>query len=82
MIRRSMTYGTLPAMCEYDAAFWAECPDGRFMFVNDLRVGTCELSCSELWDELKRATAQFLDGSEPSGYWASAVLGILGFEWV
>ena len=61
--------------------------DPRFHFANDPRVGTCELTCSELWGELEKAQ---LDWGNPggttcdddAGQWCSDVLGVLGFEWI
>lgn len=36
-------------------------PDTLFSFRNDPRVGTCELTCNELWRELVRAQKEWVD---------------------
>lgn len=57
-----MTYGVLPTREEFDAAFEANCGGhygDAFAFGNDSRVGTCELTCSELWAELTKAQGEW-----------------------
>lgn len=89
MARRSMTYGVMPSLEEFEAAC-AE-PDGEcgrsvddlgFSFGNDERIGTDTLTGGELWEELQRAHGEWEEGDEKAGDWCSAVLGCLGFEWV
>jgi|CXWL01.1.fsa_nt_gi hypothetical protein len=89
MARRSMTYGVMPALEEFDAACAEpddECgksvDDVGFSFGNDPRIGTDTLTGTELWNELQKARAEFEAGDEKAGDWCSGVLGCLGFEWV
>ena len=88
---KSMTYGTLPLETEFVAAFETFCPDGRFKFGNDERVGNDTLNCTELWNELVKAHGEWNDFSDDTEYgedadsagdWCSAVLSVLGFEWI
>lgn len=89
MARRSMTYGVLPSLEEFEAAC-AE-PDGDggesvddvgFAFGNDERIGTDTLTTGELWNELQNAHRDWEDGDDGAGAWCSAVLGCIGFEWI
>lgn len=48
----SMTYGVMPDRDLFTRAFEARCPEGTFSFGNDPYVGTDELTCQQLWDEL------------------------------
>jgi hypothetical protein len=91
MTPKSMTYGVLPTREEFEEAFSATCGvasvaianERACAFTDDPRVGTCELTCSELWAEITRARAEWTDehNERPEG-WISDVLGVLGFEWV
>lgn len=65
---KTLTYGTLPSREEFEAAWEAHDPPahGRFAFYNDPRVGTCELTCSELWAELVNARREWELGGECS----------------
>ena len=91
----SLTYGNLPTREQFEKAFIATDTTGNrvFAFGNDPRVGTCELTCDELWTEVCKATEEFnsdwdgihtsdLAAKESSGDWASAVLGCIGIEWI
>jgi hypothetical protein len=93
----SMTFGTMPAREQFDAACAAvDEDDGRsveqdgFGFGNDPRLGTCRLTADELWGELQKAHAEFecRDGADDPaktdavGDWISSVLSCLGIEWV
>ncbi len=82
--RLSMTYGILPAYWEYSSKYLAEIGDGEgFRFGNDKRVGTCTLTCDELWTELVKAHGEFSEtGDEAAGDWCSSVLGLLKIEWI
>ena len=89
MARRSMTYGVMPSLEDFDAACAEpdeECgksvDDLGFAFGNDERIGTDTLTGTELWNELQKAQAEFEAGDEKAGDWCSAVLGCFGFEWV
>lgn len=93
MARRSMTYGVMPSLEEFDAACaepdddcGPDAPtsvaDRGFSFGNDKRIGNDILSPSELWTELTRAKAEYDAGDEAAGDWCSTVLGCLGFEWI
>jgi hypothetical protein len=74
----TLTYGQLPDREVFDTVFYSIC--GRtFEFVNDKRVGTCELLIEELWSELNDAV---YDGNDNASDWASCVLYSLGIEWV
>ena len=84
---QTMTYGVMPSREAFEAAFdRAEAFAGKltFSFGNDKRVGTCEMTCSELWEELCEAHREWEQGAsnDEAGDWCSAVLGTLGFEWV
>ncbi len=81
---KTVTYGVMPTREEFDAAYEvASTDDGHgFRFRNDKRIGNGELTCSELWDELVKAHAEFEAGDEEAGDWCSAVLGCLDWEWV
>lgn len=97
---KTLTYGTLLSREEFDEAFerggpeadgkiFHKAPYGRstFHFVNDPRVGTCELTCSELWGEITKAQEESacdcdISAHRAAGQWCSDVLGVLGFEWV
>lgn len=89
MARRSMTYGVMPSLEEFEAACAesdSECgksvDDLGFSFGNDERIGTDTLTSGELWEELQMAREEWEEGDEKAGDWCSAVLGCLGFEWV
>ena len=89
MARRSMTYGVMHSLEDFDAACAEpdeECgksvDDLGFAFGNDERIGTDTLTGTELWNELQKAQAEFEAGDEKAGDWCSSVLGCLGFEWV
>ncbi len=93
-MRKSMTYGVLPTREEFDTAFEQVSPlTGRFRFSNDPRVGTVELTCSELWREIGKAHDEWYAAGvsdadrntaseDAAGQWCSDVLGVLGFEWI
>ena len=53
----SMTFGVMPSLEAFEAAFDRECPDGTFAFGNDPYVGYDNLSCSQLWRELQTQLA-------------------------
>ncbi|MDD5547266.1 MAG: hypothetical protein PHO67_08960 [Candidatus Omnitrophica bacterium] len=88
---KSMTYGILPTESEFRAAYDAqdtagELRGGLFHFGNDKRVGTCAMTCSELWNEVQKAFGEYevdqkWEENGP-GDWVSAVLYCLGFEWI
>lgn len=78
-MRQTLTYGQLPTNVSFYEAFDAECPDGKFAFGNDKRVGTDKLSADQLWNELSDAVEE---GTDESLEWASCVLSALSFEWV
>lgn len=88
----SMTFGKMPTREQYDAA-WdktfedADSSDNFFSFGNDKRVGNCDLTQDELWDELNKAYQEYLktdyfDFFEGPGVWISSVLSCLGIEWI
>lgn len=93
-MKKTLTYGTLPEREEFEAAFARETNwSYRFVFANDPRVGTCELTCNELWRELVKARALWAgdvedtwegryseEAQNAAGQWCSNVLGVLGFE--
>lgn len=78
---RSMTYGKLPTQGEFDAAFDAEV-HGKYRIRNDARMGNVDLTASELWAEVYKATREWEEGDDAAGDWASCVLSTLGFEWI
>lgn len=79
----SMTFGFLPRYEDFCQAWSQVIPgDDLFSFGNDPRMGTDELTQDELWDELNKATEEYLDGDDEAGDWASAVLSCLKIEWV
>lgn len=88
--RGVFTYSVLPSREAFDAAFEAKIPPGGFRFGNDPRLGNCALSADALWVELERAVREFEEAPDSDaatsddgpGYWASAVLSVLGFEWI
>lgn len=80
-MRTSMTYGKLPSEKDFDAAFDKEIPD-KFHFKNDPRVGSCELSSSELFVEVQKAHAEWDRGDDHAGDWCARVLECLEFEWI
>lgn len=76
------TFGVLPTKQQYDDC-WKRTGVGEvFRFGNDPRVGTCDLTQDELWDELKKAHQDYESGQEDAGNFCSCVLSVLGFEWV
>lgn len=90
-----MTYGVLPSQDDFIAAFIEdeECEDGTCTFGNDPRVGNCDLTANELWDELSEAHEEYSTGKknstelsekeiEEAGDWCSMVLYSFGFEWI
>jgi hypothetical protein len=85
----SLTFGVLPSREKFNEC-WDKTMDGKstFQFGNDERVGNDALTQDELWDELGRAVSDMGDENstegfvEDSGQWASAVLSVLGIEWV
>lgn len=80
----SMTYGVMPTRKDFDQA-WDNSIAGEsltFNFRNDSRLGDNNLTNNELWLELNSARAEYEKGDEKSGEWCSAVLYILGFEWI
>lgn len=85
----SLTFGVLPSREKFNEC-WDKTMDGKstFQFGNDERVGNDALTQDELWDELGRAVSDMTDenstvhGAEDAGSWASAVLSVLGIEWV
>lgn len=83
MPRNSMTYGTLPNRNEFIAAFDEVCADtGRFEVRRDPFHGDHDFTSEGLWAALKLAVSDFENGRDAAGEWASAVLSVLGFEWV
>lgn len=94
-VQVTLTYGEMPSRRQFDRA-WdlmrPETDDGEegFAFGNDKRVGTCVMTCGQLWAELEKAADEYsglLDGDtdqdpEAVGSWIADVLGCLGFEWV
>jgi len=91
-MRQSMSYGVMPSKDDFEAAFEAKCPNGKFAFGNDKIVGTDKLTCTQLWDELQKQRNRWEnfpddeddDGSkgDQAGDWCSCVLSVLGFEWI
>jgi len=86
MIRYSMTFGVMPTRAQFDEC-WEREVVGQFAFGNDERVGTCELSQDELWEELNAAHSQWVETTEDdeweeTGSWMSSVLYCLGIEWI
>ena len=77
-----MTGGILPSREVFEKQFGKHCPEGKFRFGNDPFVGTCELTCDELWDELNYFTELFGDKDEDVYSWCSSVLCCLSIEWV
>lgn len=87
-------YGILPTREAFAAAFEGSCPKGTFSVRNDSYAGNGDYSESELWEELEIVVSTFdrngtsseedsdSEEREEAGSFASAVLGILGFEWV
>lgn len=57
-----MDYGTMPSRADFDAAFDAYCPDGKFSFGNDPYVGTDTLNASQLWRELEAQYEAWTEG--------------------
>jgi hypothetical protein len=55
-----------------------------FKFGNDPRLGDCELTCNELWDELQLAYSDYISDNydDDTGDWISSVLYCLDIEWV
>lgn len=93
MIVHKMTYGDMPTRWQFDQGWNANVGEHRnhFAFGNDKRLGTCDLTREELWEEIQRtweayadclnATSGFQD-PEIVGDWLSTVLYALGIEWV
>lgn len=79
MARLTLTYGYLPSVDVYNAAFEAACPEGTFSVYNDKRCGEETFTRTSLWEEIQAATEENTDASLS---WASDVLGYLGIEWV
>ena len=92
----TLTYGEMPSREQFDEA-WdiaiEENPEARsstFGFGNDKRLGNCQLTNNELWDEILKAHDEYntlLNGDteqdpEVVGDWLSTVLSCLGIEWV
>lgn len=81
MEKQVMTFGVVPEFEVFEVAFDATC-ENRFSFTNDKRVGNDDLSCTQLYREVVKATEESENGDEEAGSWASSVMGHLGFEWV
>ena len=86
--RLILTYGVLPSRDVFEERFDQVCPNGKFSFSRDDRVGTCELSSRDLWQEILIAHTVFAlttsedNLSQDAGSWVSDVLCILGIEWI
>lgn len=78
----SMTYGILPSYDMYSEAFDKVVDGFYYKIRNDKRVGNVNLTKRELWMLLSEAVADWNDGDEDAGDWASVVLSTLGFEWI
>lgn len=63
----SMSYGVLPYLADFNAAFDAYCPDGTFAFGNDPRVGTDDLDRAQLMNELRSAHEDWERGEHADG---------------
>lgn len=89
----SVAGGTFPTYEEFIARFYTVCAesDNLFHFEDDSVVGTCDLTCEQLWllltdmysnhvheDNSQEACARW----EHTYSWCSSVLGILGWEWM
>jgi hypothetical protein len=93
MITLTMTFGQMPTEEQFNQA-WSNHfgqhinhiaeDSGRdlFSFGNDKRVGTDELTQSQVWAEINKAHEEYEQGDDAAGAWVSAVLFSLGIEWV
>lgn len=61
----TMTYGTMPTHEQFDSQYTKKMGSFGYRFHNDSRVGTCELSQDQLWDELQEALTQWEQGDPP-----------------
>lgn len=82
--RRMVDYGTLPDWEEfitrYNDVYGDD--DDEFSGTNDPYLGEYLFTTPELYDQLEIAAEKWEDGNDDAGDWASAVLGLLGIEWV
>ena len=83
----TLTYGVLPSREAFDDAFDQQFPEGRFSITNCVRIGSVNLTADQTWKELEKAVDEWEDPANDSeeeltAGWASAVLSVLGFEWV
>ena len=78
-----LTYGVLPSLEDFEAAFRRETVStkGWYRISNCKRVGTGSFTCAELWNELDMATSEN-ECTDESLDWASCILYTLGFEWI
>ncbi len=88
-----MTFGTIPKYEDFSERFKVVCPEGKFSFKNDSRVGNWKHDCEGLWDEIRIACQEFCsdhddwkdlgsDEGEAAGLWCKEVLSQFGYEWI
>jgi hypothetical protein len=86
-----MFFGTIPKYEDFSERFKVVCPEGKFSFKNDSRVGNWKHDCEGLWDELIQATQEWEEGyvskessneEEAAGLWCKKVLQQFGYEWI
>lgn len=79
----SKTYGTLPSYPIFLACWNGSGIGKTFGFVSDSRIGTDNLTQSQLWDEIVKAHFEYHNqDNEDAGKWVSSVLHCLEIEWV
>lgn len=81
-VPRYCTYGVLPDWEEFSSRYSDVCGDGEFSGTNDPYLGNYSFTESELHDQLEAAVSEWEDGDDMAGDWASAVMTVLGIEWV
>ena len=81
---QSMNCGTMPDRKAFADAFARECPEGRFLVREGLGGGFAEVSFSEqdLRAHVRRLARRGCYEPRLARNDASAILYVLGFEWV
>jgi len=60
----TMTFGTMPSREQFDSQYAKKMGTFGYRFHNDSRVGTCEMSQDQLWNELQKALDQYNQGDD------------------
>lgn len=79
MERLGLPYGTLPTTEQFLKAFlYSHYPDHPIRFRKDARLGSCNLTAKEFWQEIKRAHR---DDTQESTEWCKRQLASVSIVW-